>query len=343
MDRAAMTASAESPKTPGSTVGTARNSGGLWEWFWRANALRAAKTRAPLSSRARERLRRARLALELADRAIDPADPLQAGSSLPLALSLYREAAYWSLVTQDQFANAADVRQAFAASKRPLPTTDLTEQELAVARAALCDKTFVQTAEDDLELVRREAELCQTLVHGLIREVDVDQASEVSNVFLQRWLRSGFLLLALLAAAVGAKVGSDRVLRGPDLALGKPWRASSQAYPCHPLNMECGGTRTTIFFHTNEEYSPWVELDLGTAQTVGRVEVTNRDDCCAERAVPLVVEVSVDQKRWREVIRRVEPFQTWTGSFKPESARYVRLRVTRRSVLHLSRVIIRAK
>src|SRR5437870_3277627 len=43
-------------------------------------------------------LSRARLAGELADRVMDPVDPLRAGPATALALDLYRQAIYWALL-----------------------------------------------------------------------------------------------------------------------------------------------------------------------------------------------------------------------------------------------------
>lgn len=96
-----------------------------------------------------------------------------------------------------------------------------------------------------------------------------------------------------------------------------------------------------IFFHTNEEDSPWVQYDLGEPKTFHEVEVQNRLDCCGDRAVPLVVEVSDDEKSWTQVARMDEPFARWVPTFPPRRARYVRLRVARRSILHLEAVAIR--
>jgi hypothetical protein len=107
--------------------------------------------------------------------------------------------------------------------------------------------------------------------------------------------------------------------------------------------MECGGARSAMFFHTTEEDKPWVEIDLGAPQKFSRVEVVNREDCCPERAVPLVIEVSDDQKNWRDVARRTEVFREWETTFNQVSARYVRARVDRRSVLHLVRLTVRAR
>jgi hypothetical protein len=59
--------------------------------------------------------------------------------------------------------------------------------------------------------------------------------------------------------------------------------------------------------------------------------------------VPRVIEVSNDQKNFREVARRTEVFREWETTFPPVTARYVRARVDRRSVLHLVRVTVRAR
>jgi len=68
------------------------------------------------------------------------------------------------------------------------------------------------------------------------------------------------------------------------------------------------------------------------------VLVDNRLDCCRERAIPLVVEVSTDQKEWRQVAVRHQLFDTWRADFPRVETRWVRLSVPRKTFLHLSRV-----
>jgi hypothetical protein len=106
-----MASATQSAATPTAT------GGGLKEWFWRGNALAAAKAAPKASSLRRERLRRARLAAELADRTIDPAEPLRDGSALPLAISLYREAAYWALSAHDDSSEKATMAELLAAGR----------------------------------------------------------------------------------------------------------------------------------------------------------------------------------------------------------------------------------
>jgi hypothetical protein len=83
-----------------------------------------------------------------------------------------------------------------------------------------------------------------------------------------------------------------------------------------------------------------VQLDLGRTQSVHAVRVENRTNCCRERALPLVIELSVDAKSWKRVGYRRIMFDTYTQSFASENARYVRLRVDRRTTLHLRRISV---
>ena len=123
-----------------------------------------------------------------------------------------------------------------------------------------------------------------------------------------------------------------------DLAKGKPWRTSSSMFTCHPDNIECGGARTTILFHTQEDAEPWFLIDLGAPTAFRSATVVNRRDDGKERAVPLVLEVSDDEQTWRQVSRRDEVFKVWKPSFDAVTARFVRVRVARRSYLHLEAV-----
>ncbi len=146
-------------------------------------------------------------------------------------------------------------------------------------------------------------------------------------------------LLVLLVALVGIA----GLLRGGrvDLAEGRRTRTSSTLYPCSPARMDCGGFRTAILFHTREEESPWFEVDLEVPTTFSSVDVRNRSDCCQDRAIPLVLEMSDDRRSWTELARRDETFSLWSPAFSSVTARYVRLRVLKRTYLHLEAVNVR--
>jgi hypothetical protein len=126
-----------------------------------------------------------------------------------------------------------------------------------------------------------------------------------------------------------------------DVARGHPWSASSKLADCHPEVPECNGVRgVRLLFHTLEEESPWFRWDLESEQPVGGLTVVNRQDEALERALPLLVELSRDGVIWREVARREERFEVWRPRFEPQPARFVRLRVPRKTFLHLESVAV---
>ena len=286
-------------------------------------------------------MRRARLATELADRQLDESNALRAGSPLPLALSLYREAAYWTLRAHQPQLEAGSLREALDSRTSWGEHSGLTDAEFAEVRIALVDKSFVDTADERPELQRHEAEVVRRFLRGLQRHWPTGDA--LTSRMLERFIRSGVLLLVVLCGLFAALVVIQRWWQGPDLAAGKPWRISSQQFECHPKNNECGGAKTNIFFHTTEENSPWFEIDLGQPVSFARVKITNRDDCCLERAIPLVIEVSSDRAKWQRVARRPDSFRAWDATFGTVTARYVRLRVERYATLHLGKVSVHAR
>ncbi len=154
----------------------------------------------------------------------------------------------------------------------------------------------------------------------------------------QKSLMLGALFGALAALAL---VSNVRALWGTgNLARGKTWQASSSLIACEPERKDCGGNRTSIFFHTVEEENPWVQIDLAEKTRFSAVTVKNRMDCCQERAQPLIVEVGDDGQTWREVARNDSVFFTWRPEFQPVEARFVRLRVPKRSQLHLEQFAV---
>jgi hypothetical protein len=205
----------------------------------------------------------------------------------------------------------------------------------------LVERSFVETADLPADLLANDAALAHDFVHALIR-VRLEPATRVGRLLLQRAVRCIGFLLVLTAVITGVVLGVQRATRKPDLLTARPWRASSSLETCHPNEHYCASAHTDIFFHTLEEQEPWVEFDLGSPKSFSVVEVTNRSDCCPDRAVPLVVEVSNDRNAWREVARRKETFSEWKAKFSPQTARYVRLRALRRTLLHLEKVSVRA-
>jgi hypothetical protein len=116
------------------------------------------------------------------------------------------------------------------------------------------------------------------------------------------------------------------------------FRASSGAwgYPAEGIVGDHGDRG--LFFHTAEEENPWVEIDLGSVQEIDRVLIENRDDIGAERCLPLIVEVGDAEHHFHEVARRTEAFDHWTATFAKQPARFVKLRVPRKTLFHLKNV-----
>lgn len=151
----------------------------------------------------------------------------------------------------------------------------------------------------------------------------------------RRLLLAGFLLLAGLALGGLVARAVTRAREPTDLAAGHPFTYSSSWATCHPEAFECGGYPTAVFFHTNEEQSPWAQVDLGGPQDFTRVFIRNRSDLSMPRAFPLVIEVSDDAVGWREVARETKTVVEWVAALGPQRARYVRARADRFTTLHL--------
>jgi hypothetical protein len=215
-----------------------------------------------------------------------------------------------------------------------LPSDDPT---LATAR-----RYFSQSFVDFFELVpeqqlRVARELRQ--VADALLSASRTTRDEIDSVWRRRALTIGLVLTVIAGVAGGILLlGAWQEVKG-DLAAGRPWRTSSVygSIGCKSPAQVCT-EGPDYFFHTAEEERPWVEIDLGSAKSIAAVRIENRKDCCAERAVPLSVEVSTDQKQYREVLHKQDTFRSWKAEFAPVKARYVRVRAARKTLLHLSRV-----
>lgn len=320
-----------------------------FEWFWRGRALRAA--RAERAAQAAGVLaRRARIAAEVGKQALEPSGPWSAGDASHVASALFVESMGWSLralsvIRADPDSgsftkppSAEELARLLDAHETSLLDAARGPERLRRLRRYVLEREFEHTELPLHESRRLALELMSSADHLLdqIRPL----YSAVERVMVQRALRMGGLASLLLVATVAAVLLSAHLERRRDLARGKPWLASSSyATVCKSPEHACGELRD-YFFHTQEESNPWLEIDLTRPHSVSSVKVWNRSGCCAERAAPLVVEVSSDRQKWREVARRETPFDTWRGSFAPTTARWVRFRVARRSFLHLQDVRI---
>ncbi|XP_060596490.1 uncharacterized protein LOC132750510 [Ruditapes philippinarum] len=79
-------------------------------------------------------------------------------------------------------------------------------------------------------------------------------------------------------------------------------------------------------FHTQKHMSPWWEVDLLDVYSINTVKMTNRADCCADRAGNMEVSVAVENGKWKVVASKEGPLgASATLTFDAVEARYVRL------------------
>jgi hypothetical protein len=122
----------------------------------------------------------------------------------------------------------------------------------------------------------------------------------------------------------------------PNLALGRPWHTDSAlGLPSQGL---IAPATPVVFFHTNYDPSPSIVVDLGHQATFSRLRILNREDCCPSRALPLVVEVSDDERSWLPVLEHRLPFAELLETVPTTTARFLRVRVKRLSCLHLREI-----
>lgn len=311
--------------------------GGAVEWLWRGRAL--AKARAKVSAIVDPTAdAHARAALELGVRALDPAEPMPDRGAKHLAIDLFRQSLFWlTVAVTHERPGERTARVILGADRLARAGVDGTRWERAWE--TLETGTFESDAALEPALAAEIAETSRDLVEALFVFAD-DPSREVSRVLLARWSRLVTIALVVIALVVVASVAVKKAGQGKNLAAGKPWKTSSTYPTCNFDAHECNGSPTNVFFHTNEEDNPWWEVNLGAPTQFAHIEIENRSDCCTERVVPLVVEVSDDEKSWREIGRKKDVFSTWTLN-APARATYVRLRVAKRSFLHLGSVVIR--
>jgi hypothetical protein len=317
-----------------------------WEWFWRGRAMAELRRQALGPPRAAELLRRGWLSLEVAKRTLEPPERFSAGPPNAVAWELARQAVYWALRAARLLESGDDdtsvTLAALAESARPrLVAVAGGESELATLEPMFSGRTFVEEGELTPEEQGRRAHALSRFARALLTDLEQPRV-RLDRLWFQRLWRCGGLFLLILLLVFGASLLKRVMERERDVAHGKPWHTSSvfSAIPgCTSPDQECAET-PFYFFHTQDEDKPWLEIDLGQKRRIVGAIIENREDCCADRAVPLVISVSNDRRNWKEVARRTEIFGSWSPTFAPVSGRWVRVQVLKRTSLHLKRVSI---
>lgn len=301
------------------------------EWVLRSQALREARAAVPARGGQRDRsVLQARLLLEVARRVTEPVERFPPGARQPVRVGLYRQAAYWALVAgrPDDTDAPPDIGAAWASAD----PEHLRRAAQGDANQDAVKRVLVDRSEPDaLDVADEDATRARDFAQTLLADLDAPKR-RVERTLFQRWWRLSLVVLLLAIVAMGVR----KLVLGPNMLSDKPMRVSSSWTGC----AQDAGCQA-LLFHTEHEVNPWVEFDLGARKTFRRLEVTNRGDCCSDRAVPLVAEISDDRASWTQIGRKETDFSTWTLSFPPKTARYIKLRVARMSTFHLKDVALR--
>jgi hypothetical protein len=158
-----------------------------------------------------------------------------------------------------------------------------------------------------------------------------------------RYGRLGAVLVALLYAAWLFAHRNAPV----NVAVGKPVRVSSyMANPPDGHELVDGRPGFSYAVHTNVEDSPNVVVDLQGEYAIDHVAVYNRADGWWDDCLPLAVEISRDGRNFDPLGRRDEHVgfdKPWVVEGWGRVARYVRVRVLRRSYLTLRKLEVYGK
>ncbi len=258
----------------------------------------------------------------------DAADTVfEADDQAPLApvLTLYRQAMF--LLLARDYTDRRRLVIAFETAPESI-LADAAHGEVNFARLhhALALHASLALGDAAAPELRDCAQFTRTSVRAMLDRAHISKLRQVLRRRRQRVEVFAAALLVVLLSAIGLSL---RFFVPTDLADGRPWRASSALAAAYSAKM---------LFHTNEEVSPWFEIDLGDVKPVRSLYVKNRADCCQERAIPLAAEVSSDRSNWQQVARTDSPFLLWEPYFRAVDARFVRLRVLRPTSFHLEQV-----
>lgn len=133
---------------------------------------------------------------------------------------------------------------------------------------------------------------------------------------------------------------APRWIGRPNLALHKPVVVpdSDPDFDVDPRQV-VDGDELNLGFHTRSDPDASVTIDLGSVESLHRVEVYNRFDCCQDRAVPMTLQLSTDGVNYTTEARRTLTFKRWTATLPANTqARFVRLVHESSEYFHLAEI-----
>jgi hypothetical protein len=226
-----------------------------------------------------------------------------------------------------------------AASQPPDDAATILEQCTATPRRLLETLSLEPINAENLpkaELLQRVAEL-ETDVGQLLKELG-PRAPDPRTQKRKLWLIGTIAAVVLAVSCLGYAH-----LFPTNIALYKRITANGVASfgTTTPYGIVDGRTHGALGYHSDEGPDRSVTIDLGRVHWISGGEVWGRHDCCFDQSIPLLLEVSDDDRTYRTVLTRSEPFKAhfpWEFRLKAVEARFVRLRVPKHGVLALNEV-----
>jgi hypothetical protein len=124
-----------------------------------------------------------------------------------------------------------------------------------------------------------------------------------------------------------------------NLALRKPAQMSSIYSGGYPASNCVDGANSGGLCHTLAEANPWWQVDLQGNYALSHIVVTNRADCCAERARSITALISADGQNWSRIYaHNGSDFQTLRIDAGGRTARFVRVQLASNDYLNLAEV-----
>ncbi|MDP9036167.1 MAG: discoidin domain-containing protein [Myxococcota bacterium] len=279
---------------------------------------------------------------DAAARRLSVAGTLRGPSQTPVAIALYREAwmflVHALMISRDAAAEPRDLSRAAAFDRMDsalLANEAKVPAELDAARALLTSSDPLLADRLPPEEASQAADALETALRWLLHHVE---ARSPRAVKVTRVARLGVAIASAIVLLVGGLIWG---LSPTNVALHKPTRSSPPSWNTAPEGAVDGEKNGTFGFHSVEEDSPSLTIDLLRPHKIMRVKVFGRGDGYNDQSIPLALEVSDDGAVFRKIAERTEAFSEadpWVVEVSPLVTRFVRLRTERHSVLVLSEV-----
>jgi hypothetical protein len=287
-----------------------------------------------VSARPPEQRREVRARYLAARARLRVAEQLSPETELAAALPLYREglaALVGACVAAAEGGDTPasyDIRAAWADLERvwPLLKVPASLDRFRLARDLLCSAPSLEAQPAEPAEAAAACDQLTRLVALLTRAVEPRTPGQLAR---SRFLRMVPFALALLALAPLLK--RDPVASSANLALHKTLTMSSN----HPSSIapKDGLVNGKIEFQyggqTDTQDDPWVMVDLGRPEHIGKIVVHNRADGWFTDSLPLILEVGLDQASLKQLETRRDVFTStnpWVVDRLDTTARYVRVR-----------------